>query len=103
MRMRSVAASSVDMALSKTQQRFNTQLAARKKTGAQYAAKRGARIVAGKGVEKVRFPVDGGPDRAAAGQAGGPFLIAGLLPLLVELSRVSQLTSSGFGMGPGPS
>merc|ERR1719379_696395 len=69
-----VAASSVEIALSKTQQRFNTQLAARKKTGAQYAAKRGARIVAGKGVEKVRFPVDGGPDRAAAGQAGGPFL-----------------------------
>ena len=55
------------------------------------------------GVEKVKFPVDGGPERAAAGQAGGPFLIAGLLPLLVELSRVSQLTADGFGMGPGPS
>ena len=52
--------------------------------------------------DKVRFPVDGGPERAAAGQAGGPFLIAGLLPLLVELSRVSQLPAEGFGMGAGP-
>jgi hypothetical protein len=54
------------------------------------------------GIEKVRFPVEGGPGRAAAGQAGAPFLFAGLLPTLLELSRVSQLPAGGFGMGAGP-
>ena len=66
-------------------------------------ARRGASGASGEGQRGYpRFPVDGGPGRSAAGQTGGPFLIAGLLPLLIELSRVSQLTAEGFGMGAGP-
>ena len=43
------------------------------------------------GVEKVRFPVDGGPGRSAAGQQGVGLLLAGVLPTFVEISRVMGL------------
>ena len=48
------------------------------------------------GVEKVRFPVDGGPERPAAGSAANGLIFAGLLPTILELSRVSQIGWNGF-------
>ena len=90
--LRSVAAPvSVNMALinkpsKKVLNKYNAGLAARKRSNV------GPRARITGGVEKVKFPVDGGPERAAAGQAGGPFLIAGLLPSAAN----AQTTASGI-------
>lgn len=46
------------------------------------------------GVEKVRFPVDGGPGRSAAGQQGAGLLLAGFFPTILEISRVMNLGMS---------
>lgn len=43
------------------------------------------------GVVKVRFPVDGGAERGATGQAGAPLLLTGFFPVILEISRVMNL------------
>jgi len=44
------------------------------------------------GVEKVRFPPTmGGAERSAAGSGGVGILFAGFLPVIIEISRVTQL------------
>lgn len=43
------------------------------------------------GVEKVRFPVDGGAGRSATGQQGVGLLLAGVFPTFLEISRVMNL------------
>ncbi len=82
-------------------QKYNADLSKRKRASSGNFAVR-SRASRSAGIEQVRFPVDGGPERPAAGQQGVRILFAGVFPTILELSRVSAIGWNGFGGGPPP-